>query len=205
MAKQLAFYYDQSVCTGCKACQIACKDDNNLDAGVRWRRVAEINGGDWIQQGATWVQDIFTYHLSISCNHCADPICKEVCPAKAITKRDDGIVLIDQDKCIGCRYCEWACPYSAPQYQSDKGKMSKCDFCYNYIDEGLPPACVAACPMRALDFGELEELQAKYGPIDNIYPLPDPTLTKPALVVTPHKSATLVATHGVKIGNSEEI
>jgi anaerobic dimethyl sulfoxide reductase subunit B (iron-sulfur subunit) len=205
MAKQLAFYYDQSACTGCKACQIACKDDNDLEANVLWRRVVEVTGGDWIQQGPTWVQNIFTYYLSVACNHCEKPICEEVCPTKAISKRDDGIVLIDQDKCIGCRYCEWACPYGAPQYQSDKGKMSKCDFCYDYIDQELPPACVAACPMRALDFGELSELQAKYGTVDDIYPMPDPSLTKPAMIITPHKSATLVATEGVQIGNKEEI
>ncbi|WP_119070412.1 DMSO/selenate family reductase complex B subunit [Aggregatilinea lenta] len=205
MAKQLAFYYDQSVCTGCKACQVACKDDNDLSSGIIWRRVVEINGGDWIKQGATWGQNIFTYHLSLSCNHCEEGICLEVCPTGAMHKREDGVVLIDEDKCIGCRYCEWACPYEAPQYNDDKGKMSKCDFCYNYIDEGLPPACVAACPMRALDFGELSELQAKYGLVDNIYPMPDPSLTKPAIVITPHADAALAGAEGVSIGNVEEI
>ncbi|HML20885.1 MAG TPA: dimethylsulfoxide reductase subunit B [Aggregatilinea sp.] len=205
MAKQLAFYYDQSVCTGCKACQIACKDDNDLEVGVLWRRVVELNGGNWIKQGATWVQNIVTYHLSMSCNHCEDGICLKVCPTGAMHKRDDGIVLIDQDKCIGCRYCQWACPYDAPQYVDDKGKMSKCDFCYNYIDEGLPPACVAACPMRALDFGELSELQAKYGTVNNIYPMPDPSLTQPAVVITPHPGAMVAAAEGISIGNAEEM
>ena len=88
---------------------------------------------------------------------------------------------------------------------SDKGKMSKCNFCYDSIDEELPPACVAACPMRALDFGELSELQAKYGTVDNIYPMPDPSLTKPSIVVTPHPGAALAAAEGVSIGNAEEI
>lgn len=205
MAKQLAFYYDQSACTGCKACQIACKDDNDLEVGIIWRRVLEVQGGNWLQQGSAWVQNISNYHLSISCQHCEEPICQEVCPAAAITKRDDGIVLIDGDKCIGCRYCEWACPYAAPQFDSKTGKMGKCDFCVDYIDQGLPPACVAACPMRALDFGELEELRAKYGNINNVYPLPDPELTNPALVITPHVQAVRGSTESMRISNMEEI
>jgi anaerobic dimethyl sulfoxide reductase subunit B len=205
MANQMAFYYDQSACTGCKACQIACKDDNDLEVGILWRRVVDVQGGDWIKQGDTWIHSIVNYSLSIACNHCKEPICMEVCPTEAITKRDDGIVLIDEDKCIGCRYCEWSCPYAAPQYQSDKGKMSKCDFCVDNIDQGLPPACVAACPMRVLDFGELEELKAKYDNVENIYPLPDPSLTEPAIVITPHPQAVLGADTGAYIANEEEI
>lgn len=205
MATQLAFHYDQSACTGCKACQIACKDKNDLEVGTLWRRVVEVQGGDWVRQGSIWVNNLSTYHLSIACNHCAEPICKEVCPAQAITKRDDGIVLIDQDKCIGCRYCEWACPYSAPQYQEDKGTMSKCDFCADRIDDGLAPACVASCPMRALDFGEIEELRAKYGDVGYVYPLPDPALTEPALVITPHRAAALGEREDLRIANLEEI
>lgn len=205
MANQMAFYYDQSACTGCKACQIACKDDNDLDVGILWRRVIDVQGGSWAKQGNAWTHNIVSYSFSLACNHCEEPICTEVCPASAISKRDDGVVLLDQDKCIGCRYCEWACPYAAPQYQTDKGKMSKCDFCVDYVDQGLPPACVAACPMRALDFGDVEELRAKYGDVNQIYPMPDPSLTKPALVIKPHAQAAVGESTGVSISNTEEL
>lgn len=205
MANQLAFYFNQSACTGCKACQLACKDDNDLDEGILWRRVVEIQGGGWTQSGSAWIQNLTVYHLSMACNHCEEPICEEVCPTQAITKRDDGIVLIDEDKCIGCGYCHWVCPYAAPQYQADKGKMTKCDFCYEYVDAGLEPACVAACPMRALEFGELSELQAQHGNISTIYPMSDPSLTKPAIVITPHRTAAPGQMDGLEIANMEEI
>lgn len=109
------FFFDQTLCTGCKACQIACTDKHDLPTGVRWRRVVEYAGGGWQTSGDTFSPSVFTYYTSISCNHCEDPIYMEVCPTTAISRRDDGTVYVDQDKCVGCRYCEWACPYSAPQ------------------------------------------------------------------------------------------
>ncbi len=205
MAKQLAFYFDSSACTGCKACQIACKDKNDLEVGRLWRRVYEVAGGDWIERGTAWVTTAFAYGVSIGCNHCQKPICQEVCPAGAITKRDDGVVLIDQDKCIGCRYCAWACPYGAPQFNEAIGKMTKCNFCYDYLDQGQPPACVSGCPLRALDFGTLDELQAKYGSVSDIYPLPESTLTEPALVITPHKDAARARSEPAHVDNTEEV
>lgn len=112
MAKyqQLTFWFDQSKCTGCKACQIACKDKHDLPVGVTWRRVAEYTGGSWLlnQIDGTATQDIFSYYTSISCNHCADPICAEVCPSKAMSKGENGVVSVDPSICIGCRYCEMA-------------------------------------------------------------------------------------------------
>lgn len=206
MSTQLGFYFNSDICVGCKACQIACKDKNQLPVGVIWRRVVDYGGGSWTPSGEIMIpQDIFGYFISISCNHCENPVCMDACPANAISKTDEGIVLIDENKCIGCRYCEWACPYAAPQFDSETGKMGKCDFCVDYIDQDLPPACVAACPMRALDFGELEELRAQYGNIDNVYPLPNPELTKPALVVTPHVQAVRGSTESMRISNMEEI
>jgi anaerobic dimethyl sulfoxide reductase subunit B (iron-sulfur subunit) len=181
---RLAFYFDASACSGCKACQIACKDKQSSPLGVRWRRVYEVAGGGWHQRGAAWVHDVFAYHLSVACNHCERPICVEVCPTRAITQRDDGVVLLDAERCMGCRYCEWACPYGAPQYDVDSGRMSKCDFCVDELDAGRPPACVAACPMRALDFGDMAELASRYGTAA-VYPLPDHELTRPAFYVTP--------------------
>jgi anaerobic dimethyl sulfoxide reductase subunit B (iron-sulfur subunit) len=113
----------------------------------------------------------------------------EVCPASAISKREDGVVLIDKDLCIGCRYCEWACPYAAPQFNEEKGYMTKCDFCQDLQAKGQNPVCVDACVMRVLQFGELDELRAAHGNAASIEPLPNADLTSPALVVTPHKHA----------------
>ncbi|MFO7892720.1 MAG: DMSO/selenate family reductase complex B subunit [Longimicrobiales bacterium] len=184
-----AFWFDASACSGCKACQVACKDKHGLPLGVRWRRVYEVTGGGWERRGDAWLSSVFAYNVSMACNHCERPICMEVCPTRAITRRDDGLVLIDADRCMGCRYCEWACPYGAPQYDAAAGVMTKCTFCADELDAGNPPACVAACPLRVLDFGTVEALEAKYGPGAVPAPLPDPSLTDPGLVVTAHPAS----------------
>jgi anaerobic dimethyl sulfoxide reductase subunit B (iron-sulfur subunit) len=193
MAKQLGFYFDSSICVNCKVCQVACQDKNDLPPHLRWRRVLQYGGGDWLphpsRPGLFIPNQVFSYAVSISCNHCEKPACVEVCPTGAMTKRSDGIVFVDQNNCIGCRYCEWACPYSAPQYNDIEGVMSKCNFCMDLIDKGEKPACVSACVMRALDFGDIEELRARYGNLAAIEPLPDASITSPALVITPHRHA----------------
>jgi len=203
MAKQMAFYFDASACTDCKACMIACKDRADSPVGVKWRRVYQYGGGSWIQKNGTLVpNNIFSYSVSVACMHCERPICAEVCPTKAIFKRDeDGVVLIDADKCIGCRYCEWACPYGAPQFDEEIGVMTKCDFCEDLVAEGNNPACVDACVMRCLDFGDLAELREKYGDFNEIEPLPQSEMTKPAFVVTPHENTQLSGMGSGKLQN----
>ena len=193
MAKQMAFYFDASTCANCKVCQIACQDKNDLPPALRWRRVIQYSGGTWNPSPSApgvMEQNIFSYSISLSCMHCQNPLCVEVCPTTAMHKRDDGIVEIDSSKCIGCRYCEWACPYGAPQFNEATGTMSKCNFCSDLQAEGKNPACVDACVMRAIDYGELEELQAKYGTtVDAIEPLPSGEYTHPSLVIKPHAKA----------------
>jgi anaerobic dimethyl sulfoxide reductase subunit B (iron-sulfur subunit) len=201
----LAFYFDSSACTGCKACQVACKDKHNLEVGRLWRRVYEVSGGDWLQIDGAWKPSVFAYYVSIACNHCQSPICKEVCPTAAIIKRPDGIVLIDEQHCIGCQYCSWACPYGALQYNPSTGKMTKCTFCAGEIHIDLPPVCVTACPMRALDYGELSELESKYRKSVTIFPLPTPTHTDPALVISPHMHSKRGREPATQIANHEEI
>lgn len=197
MAKQLGFYVNVANCTGCKACEIACKDKSNLPSGVRWRRVYEFGGGDWVQDGEQAVPSgVFSYFVSNACNHCEKPICMEVCPASAISKREDGIVLIDANKCIGCRYCSWACPYGAPQFNEEANVMTKCNFCYDLQAQGEKPACVDGCPYRVLEFGDIEELKSKHGNLNNVAPMPDPSLTKSAVVYSPHKDTRTSATSG---------
>jgi len=185
--KECAFFLDVSSCSGCKACQVACQDKHDLPQGVLWRRVYDVEGGGWVRRGGAWIQDVYAYYLSMACNHCDSPICLEVCPSGAITKRPDGVVLLETERCLGCRYCEWACPYGAPQYDAEAGQMTKCTFCADELDAGRPPACVAACPMRALDFGPRRELEARYGPLPAVYPLPEDDPMGPALLLTEHR------------------
>lgn len=205
MAKQLGFFIDQNYCTGCKACQIACKDKNDLPIGVIWRRVAEYAGGAVTQFGEVYQTTTFTYYTSISCNHCADPICVRVCPTTAMHKGEDGIVSVNESMCVGCKYCAWACPYGAPQFDSARGVMTKCNFCEDYLAEGLDPACVAACPSRALSYGELSDLQAEHGTIAGVAPLPSPSVTRPSLVIAPHRNAQPVGSTAGQLANPKEM
>ncbi|MFA6125767.1 MAG: DMSO/selenate family reductase complex B subunit [Bacteroidales bacterium] len=200
------FYFDSNSCSGCKTCQIACKDKNDLAGGIRFRRVYEVSGAQWTKtdEGA-WEHDIVAYNLSIACNHCEDPSCVKACPTEAMFIQPDGIIEIDPKKCIGCKYCEWACPYGAPQYNRQKGIMQKCNFCRDYILEGKMPVCVSACPMRALEFGPISQLIEKYGDNRSVYPLPDQALTKPSLFIKPHPGASRAHELGASIINREEV
>jgi len=205
MVRQYAFFFDASQCSGCKACQLACKDKHNLGPGVLWRRVYEVSGGSWRKQGEAWVPSLRAYNISLACNHCQEPICASACPTQAIWKRADGIVFIEGNLCIGCRYCEWTCPYGAIRFDGHTHLAVKCHFCFDLLGLGRPPACVAACPARALDFGDLEELQKRYGAIDRIFPLPDPAQVKPALIIRPHKDAASAEAEKAEVANWEEL
>jgi anaerobic dimethyl sulfoxide reductase subunit B len=208
-----AFTFDASACTGCKTCQVACKDQNGLPLGMLWRRVYEVSGGTWDRRGAAWTNTVFAYNMSIACNHCEDPACVAACPTGACTVRDDGIVWIDEGRCAGCEYCAWACPYSVPQYARDTGRMTKCDFCRDLVDEGLPPACVSSCPMRALGITEVahDRPLPSGGPralweapaSEHPYPLPPFSRTRPQLALTPHAAMTNALPKAV--ANREEV
>jgi anaerobic dimethyl sulfoxide reductase subunit B (iron-sulfur subunit) len=163
---------------------VACKDKNDLPLGEKYRRVYDYAGGSWQQEenGAWTHKDSFSYAVSIACNHCIAPACMAVCPVDAIIKRDDGIVFIDNSACIGCGACVTACPYGEPYISTVTGVAQKCDFCRSLIDKGENPACVDACPMRCLLFGELSDLQATYGEVDQVAPLPESTNTGPSTV-----------------------
>jgi anaerobic dimethyl sulfoxide reductase subunit B (iron-sulfur subunit) len=202
---RFGFYLDSSSCTGCKACQVACKDKNNLPVGILWRRVIEVSGGSWFPRGNAWLTSGFSYFISIACMHCEKPICVEVCPTQALHQREDGIVLIDNTFCIGCRYCEMACPYKALQYDPVQKVMTKCNFCHDDLENNLLPACVSACQMRVLHFGDIEALKNLHGNINVIFPLPDPDLTEPAFVLNPQPESISMAGQKSKIGNHEEI
>lgn len=180
----LGFYFDQTRCTGCRVCQIACKDRLGLEAaGPLPRRVTTFETGTYPEVGL--------YHLSVGCNHCAAPACVANCPTGAMFQDENGIVLHDDDVCIGCQTCMSACPYDAPQYAEDLNLIIKCDSCKALRDAGMNPVCVDACMMRALDFGDLDELRAKYGD-DMVSELPalGSADTNPSLLVRAHEAAS---------------
>lgn len=205
MAK-FGFYFDASACSGCKTCQIACQDKNDLPVGIRFRRIYEICGATWRQDNQnTWVPEIAAYNISVACNHCEDAPCVKACPTQAMYKDDNGIVAVDPKKCIGCRYCEWACPYGAPQYNKKLGIMQKCDLCRDYLADGKVPVCVSSCPMRALDFGPLDELQKRYGNQTTLYPLPDGDLVGAGWVIKSHPAETKAKELSARIINPEEV
>jgi anaerobic dimethyl sulfoxide reductase subunit B (iron-sulfur subunit) len=189
---QLGFVHHNVDCIGCRACEIACKDKNGLSAGPRFRRVQYIEGGTY--------PDVYAYKVNMSCNHCAEPACLPTCPTGAIWKRkDNGIVDIDSTLCIGCRRCEAACPYGAPQFIPDQNIVGKCNLCVDEIEAGRKPYCVMACMMRVLDIGPIDQLRdGKYktkavGPKDTVVGavknFANPELTHPSIVFVAHSKA----------------
>jgi anaerobic dimethyl sulfoxide reductase subunit B (iron-sulfur subunit) len=205
------FTFDARFCSGCKACQAACKDKHNLPLGVLWRRVYEVSGGAWQKDGEAWNNTVFAYNVSIACNHCVHPKCAGICPTNAYNVRADGIVILETSKCIGCGYCSWACPYGAPQYNAEAGHMSKCNFCFDNLEQGLAPACVAACPMRVLDYGESTTGQVVANrlalwdapPEKHPYPLPNYSHTQPRVAIKPHPAMN--APEKKFVANFEEV
>jgi anaerobic dimethyl sulfoxide reductase subunit B (iron-sulfur subunit) len=165
--EQWVFYFDPEKCIGCHGCVTACKTQNELDwDGPSFRRVTHVGEGEFPDYDETAV--------SQACMHCGNAPCEKVCPTDAITKRDsDGIVTVDQDKCIGCHYCAWACPYGAPKFdEGNDGKMMKCHMCLGHgpgEGDGKPPkgsgfestACVESCVGEAIDVGPLSEMMKK--------------------------------------------
>ncbi|HTA66068.1 MAG TPA: 4Fe-4S dicluster domain-containing protein [Xanthomonadaceae bacterium] len=183
--RKLGLVIDLDTCVGCHACAVACKewnaggiagpltDENPYGKdpfGVWFNRVHsyDVAGLGEAEAGARTKGPDLTVHFPRSCLHCEQPACVTVCPTGASYKRaDDGIVLVDEDKCIGCKLCSWACPYGAREYSAVEGVMKKCTLCvdriYNeHLDETeRQPACVQACPTRARHFGDLGDPESK--------------------------------------------
>jgi formate dehydrogenase iron-sulfur subunit len=157
--KQHAYLYDATRCIDCRACMIACSVENNvpMDDTYIW-----VTGSRVLGEYPNLKRATMPYH----CMHCLAPDCVSACPVGAWYKREDGPVLYEQEKCIGCRYCMNACPFSVPTFDWDKGLldgalMHKCTMCVQRLEVGEEPACVHTCPTGALKFGEREELVAE--------------------------------------------
>ncbi len=143
------FIYDREACVGCEACVVACSIANRGEAAVPWRHVFTFN--------PKRLPGLPVFFYSLACNHCMDAPCIPACPATAYSRDPvTGAVLLNADECIGCRYCTWACPYDAPQFNDRSGTMEKCTFCTERLAAGEEPACVAGCPVDALTFGTFE-------------------------------------------------
>ena len=177
--KKLGLLIDLDICVGCHACAVACKewnvggisgplpDENPYGAepdGVWFNRVHSYELDALVESA----QPASSLHFPRSCLHCETPACVSVCPTGASSKRvEDGIVLIDADKCIGCKLCSWACPYGAREYSPSEGVMKKCTLCVDRIyNEHIPeaqrqPACVQACPTRARSFGDFADPESE--------------------------------------------
>ncbi|MGM0397877.1 MAG: sulfate reduction electron transfer complex DsrMKJOP subunit DsrO [Halobacteriota archaeon] len=170
---------DQERCIGCQACAVSCKLENNVSHGQFWNRVL-TEGGDSLDKPAGGYPEngedgtLSMGYQPTACQHCENAPCVKVCPVNATYTREDGIVEIDYDKCIGCRYCMAACPYNARVFNwseaehtpeegtgdvpdRPRGVAEKCTFCSHRVEEGLDPACVVNCPSDARIFGDLDD------------------------------------------------
>jgi Fe-S-cluster-containing dehydrogenase component len=167
-----AFVHDLATCVGCHACVVACAAENGTTPGGSWRQVVTFNEARLPGRPV--------YHVSIACNHCLDAPCERHCPARAIARdARTGAVLVDDSRCMGCRYCAWVCPYDAPRFDATRGVMGKCTLCHDRLVEGAGPACTRACPTGALKLATLET-----GGGDRVPGFPDEGV-RPAVRVEP--------------------
>jgi formate dehydrogenase iron-sulfur subunit len=179
---RMGFFTDTSVCIGCKACEVACKEWNHVpDDGLvftgmsydnserlsadTWRHVAFIEqrkpvaGQGQTAEGANvrWLM------ASDVCKHCTHAACLDVCPTGALFRTEFGTVVVQQDVCNGCGYCVPACPYGVIDQRPGDGRVWKCTLCYDRLTVGMHPACAQACPTESIQFGRLDELRARAG------------------------------------------
>lgn len=155
MARQYGLVIDLERCIGCHTCTIACKLENGLEKGS-WINVETIGGPHRDTPAGTHPQ-LSMHFLPVLCMHCEEPPCRDACPMEAIYKREDGLVLMDEEKCDGCQACLPACPYEALLYDEEKNIVRKCTLCAHRIAEGLEPFCVICCETEAMYFGDLHD------------------------------------------------
>lgn len=179
------FFFDNDLCCGCRSCQVACKDKNDLDIGVLYRTVSTYETGTFPAADR--------YHHSASCNHCENPACVANCPTGAmyIDDEDGSTVQHDDKACVGCQSCVKSCPYSIPVFIEQAGIVGKCDACADLRKNGEQPACVATCWTRALEFGDIDLLLEKYGSnlVRELPITPSASQTNPSTFIHTRESA----------------
>ena len=151
--KRYALAIDTRKCINCKACVVACRAENQVPLGHSRDWINEEHRGVWPKLMASFEPE--------QCHHCARPSCVRVCPTGASYQRDDGLVVVNQDDCVGCRYCMIACPYNARFFREDKGVVEKCTFCSQRVDRGALPACVETCPSKVRVFGDVTDQKSQ--------------------------------------------
>jgi formate dehydrogenase iron-sulfur subunit len=159
MRDSVAILTDTTRCTGCEKCVEACKEENDLPPDRPWRGQGAVDGLSATRLTAV-VRLPGERYVRRLCRHCLEPACVSACIVGAMYKTEEGPVVYDRDRCIGCRYCLNACPYGIPRYDWDSSVpfVHKCTMCYHRIQDGQPPACVEACPEEATIFGSRSEL-----------------------------------------------
>jgi len=189
---QYGFFFDQSRCTGCQTCSMACKSYHDLPPGpLKFLRIYQYEKGSF--------PDVSLHVQWVPCYHCRQPVCIDACPAEAMMKEPKyGAVLIDGSKCDACRLCYDACPYGAPVFEDDSttARAQKCNLCYDRLERGEQPVCVLACPMRALDFGVLQELINIYEHEENLEDLPDRKGTDPSVIFRARRKKRRLVPYG---------
>lgn len=148
---------DLRKCIGCHACSVACKSENAVPLGV-WRQWVKV-----VEKGV--FPKVSRSFLPWLCNNCGNPICVRNCPVQATYQREDGIVMVDPHRCIGCKYCVASCPYEARFLNPLKGIVQKCQWCHHRLDAGLEPACVNTCPTEAIVFGDINDPKSRVSQI----------------------------------------
>ena len=151
--KRYALVIDSRKCLNCKACVVACKAENDVPVGKFRNRINAEQKGEYPKLSVNFEPE--------QCHHCDAPSCVRVCPTGASWQRKDGIVLVNYDDCIGCRYCMIACPYDARYFNEEKGVVDKCTLCSHRVDRGDLPACVETCPSKVRVFGDLEDPKSR--------------------------------------------
>jgi formate dehydrogenase iron-sulfur subunit len=166
MAERMGFFTDTSICIGCKACEVACKEWNDVpDDGFVFRATSYDNTGSlgadtwrhvaFIEQGDRWLMS------SDVCKHCTHAACLDVCPTGALFRTEFDTVVVQPDICNGCGYCVPACPYGVIDRRERDGRAWKCTMCYDRLRGGMEPACAKACPTDSIQFGPLDELRER--------------------------------------------
>lgn len=160
--KHYAMVIDTDHCVGCQTCTVSCKISNEVPGTARWNRVESLDGDVLYQPTGTFPAPVLAFRPML-CNHCEDPACVAHCPSGAMQKDEQtGIVSVDKERCIGCGYCGWTCPYGAPSMDDVNHVMSKCDFCASTrLSRDAEPFCVASCPANARIFGDLNDPESE--------------------------------------------